>query len=273
MNTSTQSTLTPSASPERDVLLSIEGHVATITFCNEARFNAMAYTMWLKLGDYLEGLHHRPEVRVLILRGVGQKAFVSGADISEFGEKRNDPEQVALYDRAVSRAQGALTDFPRPVVAAISGICYGGGLGLILACDLRFAAPNAKFRMPAARLGLGYAYTGLKRMVSILGVAKASEVFFTASVYTAAQAHALGLVNSLHDDVFEHAQNLAAQIAQNAPLTIAAAKLAMNTVMAGSDPDQVARVDQAVKGCFASKDYAEGRAAFAEKRDPVFKGE
>jgi enoyl-CoA hydratase/carnithine racemase len=259
--------------PERDVLLGVDGHVATITFCNEARFNAMAYSMWLKLGDYLEDLHQRPEVRVLILRGVGEKAFVSGADISEFGEKRNDPEQVALYDRAVSRAQGALADFPRPVIAAISGICYGGGLGLILACDLRFAAPNAKFRMPAARLGLGYAYTGLKRMVNILGVAKASEVFFTANVYPAAEAHALGLVNSLHTDVFAHAKTLAAQIAQNAPLTIAAAKLAMNTVMAGSEPHDVAKVDLAVKACFASKDYSEGRAAFAQKRDPIFKGE
>jgi enoyl-CoA hydratase/carnithine racemase len=273
MSTPNSTSPNQTPNPERDVLLGVQGHVATITFCNEARFNAMAYSMWLKLGDYLEDLHQRPDVRVLILRGVGEKAFVSGADISEFGEKRNDPEQVALYDRAVSRAQGALAAFPRPVIAAISGICYGGGLGLILACDLRFAAPNAKFRMPAARLGLGYAYTGLKRMVNILGVAKASEVFFTANVYPATEAHALGLVNSLHTDVFAHAKTLAEQIAQNAPLTIAAAKLAMNTVMAGSEPHDVAKVDLAVKACFASKDYSEGRAAFAQKRDPIFKGE
>ncbi len=273
MSTPNSTSPNQTPNPERDVLLRVQGHVATITFCNEARFNAMAYSMWLKLGDYLEDLHQRPDVRVLILRGVGEKAFVSGADISEFGEKRNDPEQVALYDRAVSRAQGALAAFPRPVIAAISGICYGGGLGLILACDLRFAAPNAKFRMPAARLGLGYAYTGLKRMVNILGVAKASEVFFTANVYPATEAHALGLVNSLHTDVFAHAKTLAEQIAQNAPLTIAAAKLAMNTVMAGSEPHDVAKVDLAVKACFASKDYSEGRAAFAQKRDPIFKGE
>ena len=273
MSTPNSTSPNQTPNPERDVLLGVQGHVATITFCNEARFNAMAYSMWLKLGDYLEDLHQRPDVRVLILRGVGEKAFVSGADISEFGEKRNDPEQVALYDRAISRAQGALAAFPRPVIAAISGICYGGGLGLILACDLRFAAPNAKFRMPAARLGLGYAYTGLKRMVNILGVAKASEVFFTANVYPATEAHALGLVNSLHTDVFAHAKTLAEQIAQNAPLTIAAAKLAMNTVMAGSEPHDVAKVDLAVKACFASKDYSEGRAAFAQKRDPIFKGE
>ena len=273
MSTPNSTSPNQTPNPERDVLLGVQGPVATITFCNEARFNAMAYSMWLKLGDYLEDLHQRPDVRVLILRGVGEKAFVSGADISEFGEKRNDPEQVALYDRAVSRAQGALAAFPRPVIAAISGICYGGGLGLILACDLRFAAPNAKFRMPAARLGLGYAYTGLKRMVNILGVAKASEVFFTANVYPATEAHALGLVNSLHTDVFAHAKTLAEQIAQNAPLTIAAAKLAMNTVMAGSEPHDVAKVDLAVKACFASKDYSEGRAAFAQKRDPIFKGE
>lgn len=258
---------------ERDVLLSMDAHVATITFCNERRFNAMSLSMWLKLGDLLESLNQDKNVRALVLRGQGERAFVSGADISEFGEQRNDPASVANYDRAVSRAQGALAQFASPVIAAISGICYGGGLGLVLACDLRYASESAKFRMPAARLGLGYAYAGVKRMMAILGPAKASEVFYTAKVFEAQEAFALGLLNGVEQDVFAKAHETAMLIAENAPLTVKAAKMAFNAALNGSQPEEVQRVDEAVKACFKSQDYSEGRAAFAEKRSPVFKGE
>ncbi len=277
MNKTTPTTPpTPSSasSPlERDVLLATDGHVATITFCNERRFNAMSLSMWLKLGDLLESLNQDPNIRALVLRGEGERAFVSGADISEFGEQRNDPASVANYDRAVSRAQGALAQFASPVIAAISGICYGGGLGLVLACDLRYASESAKFRMPAARLGLGYAYGGVKRMMSILGPAKASEVFYTAKVFEAQEAFSLGLLNGVESDVFSKAHETATLISQNAPLTIKAAKMAFNAALNGSDAHEVALVDEAVKNCFKSKDYLEGRAAFAEKRNPLFKGE
>jgi enoyl-CoA hydratase/carnithine racemase len=251
----------------------MDGHVATITFCNERRFNAMSLSMWLKLGDLLESLNKDAQVRALVLRGQGDRAFVSGADISEFGEQRNDPASVANYDRAVSRAQGALAQFSSPVIAAISGICYGGGLGLVLACDLRYASETAKFRMPAARLGLGYAYAGVKRMMAILGPAKASEVFYTAKVFEAKEAFALGLLNGVEGDVFAKAHETAMTIAENAPLTIKAAKMAFNAALNGSDAKELEVVDEAVKACFKSKDYAEGRAAFAEKRTPIFKGE
>ena len=253
-----------------EVLLHTEGHVATITMRNEGRFNAMSMAMWLQLRETLDALDVEPTVRAVILRGDGDKAFVSGADISEFGEKRDDPASVAVYDAAVANAQGALAGFRCPVIAAISGICYGGGLGLVMACDLRYAAPNAKFRMPAARLGLGYAYAGIKRMVAILGIAKASEVFYTANVYTAADALRLGLVSSMTDDVFATAAETAAVIASNAPLTIRAGKQAFNALLSGGSHDDLAAVDEAVKACFKSEDYAEGRAAFAEKRVPIF---
>lgn len=272
----TQSNPTPQATEsanERDVLLSMDAHVATITFCNERRFNAMSLSMWLKLGDLLESLNQDTQVRALVLRGAGERAFVSGADISEFGEQRNDPASVANYDRAVSRAQGALAQFSSPVIAAISGICYGGGLGLVLACDLRYASETAKFRMPAARLGLGYAYAGVKRMMSILGPAKASEVFYTAKVFEAKEAYALGLLNGVEGDVFAKAHETAKLIAENAPLTIRAAKMAFNAALNGSNAKELEAVDEAVKACFKSKDYAEGRAAFAEKRTPLFRGE
>jgi enoyl-CoA hydratase/carnithine racemase len=262
-----------------DVLHTVDGHVATITLRNEGRYNAMSMAMWLRLGATLAELAADEGIRAVILRGDGDKAFVSGADISEFGEMRDDPASVAAYDTAVADAQAALAGFRCPVIAAISGICYGGGLGLILACDLRYAAPGAKFRMPAGRLGLGYAFKGIQRMTAIVGVAHASELFYTARVYGAEDAARIGLVMAVHDDVFAWAARTAAEIAANAPLTIRAAKLAFNTVLKAADPEagaasvaaDIAAVDQAVKACFQSEDYAEGRAAFAEKRAPSFR--
>jgi enoyl-CoA hydratase/carnithine racemase len=273
MSTSHQNSESSATKAERDVLLSVDAHVASITFSNERRFNAMSLSMWLKLGDLLEQLNSDATVRALVLRGEGDRAFVSGADISEFGEQRNDPAQVANYDHAVSRAQGALAKFASPVIAAISGICYGGGLGLALACDLRYGSESAKFRMPAARLGLGYAFGGVKRMMAILGPAKASEVFYTAKVIDAHQALGLGLLNGIETDVFKVAHATAVLISENAPLTIKAAKMAFNAALNGSDPVEVGLVDEAVKNCFKSKDYLEGRAAFAEKRSPLFVGQ
>lgn len=255
-----------------DVTYSIENHVATITLANPSRYNAMSLAMWSKLADTLAKLRDDVTVRVVILRGDGDKAFVSGADISEFDTQRNDAASVAAYDAAVDHAQTALADFPRPVIAAISGICYGGGLGLAMACDMRYAAPNARFRMPAARLGLGYALKGMKRLVNVLGVARASEVFYTARVLDANTAERMGVVNAVYDDVFAYAEKTAAEIASNAPMTIATAKQAFTALLAGSMDADVQAVDAQVKACFASSDYAEGRKAFAEKRVPNFIG-
>ncbi len=256
-----------------DVTHQIESHVATITLSNPSRHNAMSMAMWAKLGDTLEILRNDTSVRCVILRGDGDKAFVSGADISEFDTQRNDPANVATYDAAVDRAQTALAQFPRPVIAAISGICYGGGLGLAMACDMRYAAPNARFRMPAARLGLGYALKGMKRLLDVLGVARASEVFYTARVLDAAAAERMGVINSVHEDVFAYAAQTGAEIASNAPMTIATAKNAFSTLLSGSLDADVQTVDRQVKACFASSDYAEGRKAFAEKRVPNFNGQ
>jgi enoyl-CoA hydratase/carnithine racemase len=261
-----------SEAPIRDVFLEFEQQIAIITLSNESRYNAMSLSMWIKLADILSQLKQSNSVRAVIIKGAGEKAFVSGADISEFGEQRNDPQSVANYDRAVSNAQAALVNFPAPVIASISGICFGGGLGLALACDLRYASENSKFRMPAARLGLGYAFAGLKRMNAILGTAKASELFYTAKICTASEAMQLGLLNGVTANAFDQAKAVAHTIAKNAPLTIKAAKLAFNALLSGEQRDRIEEVDLAVKDCFSSADYAEGRLAFAQKRDPVFNG-
>jgi enoyl-CoA hydratase len=253
------------------VLHHIEGHVATLTLDNAAKYNAMSLSMWRELADLLARLREDAQVRVLVLRGQGDKAFVSGADISEFEQQRNSSESVQAYDRAVDAAQTALAEFPRPTLAAISGICFGGGLGLALSCDLRYGAEGARFRMPAARLGLGYAWRGMKALVGALGPMNAAEAFFTARIYDAAQARELGIVQSVHADVFAHAAETAQTIAGNAPLTLAAAKRALIALRHEASADLPA-IDAAVKACFASQDYAEGRRAFAEKRSPRFQG-
>lgn len=251
---------------------SIEANIATIVLSNEGRFNAMSLSMWQELAILLKTLKADQEVRAVILRGQGDRAFVSGADISEFKEQRNDPAGVANYDRAVDEAQSALSAFPKPIIAAISGICYGGGLGLMLACDLRYGSADAKFRMPAARLGLGYGLKNVKRMVDVVGAAHASEMLYTAQVYSAKDAVRINLLNAIADDVFDHAQQIALLIASNAPLTIAAGKLAMNTILSGQDQARAPEVARAVQACFESSDYAEGRLAFAEKRPARFTG-
>ena len=257
-----------------EVTSSVESHVATIVLDHVERHNAMTLGMWRDLADALDALAARGDVRAVVLRGAGERAFVSGADISEFESQRSNASGVAAYDRAVERAQDTLAAFPCPVIAAISGICYGGGLGLALACDLRYAAAGSRFRMPAARLGLGYAAKGVARMVDILGAARAGELIYTAGVIDAAHATRIGLVHDVPDHVFEHAQTVAATIAANAPLTVRAAKLAIRSVLGGDglSTDLRDQTDAAVKACFESADYVEGRAAFAQRRDPCFQG-
>jgi enoyl-CoA hydratase/carnithine racemase len=254
------------------VLHSVEGQVATVVLANEAKYNAMSLGMWQQLGALLDQLGQDESVRVLVLRGQGDKAFVSGADIAEFEQQRSNPEGVAAYDRAVDQVQTALAQFPRPVIAAISGICFGGGLGMALSCDLRYCSAGSRFRMPAARLGLGYAWRGMKSLVGALGPMNAAEAFFTAQIYNAEQAQGLGIVQSVHEDVFAHVDQTARLIASNAPLTLRAAKLAM-IAMRETEQADLAGVDAAVADCFASQDYVEGRRAFAEKRPAQFKGQ
>lgn len=254
------------------VTLQGDGPIARITLSNPARYNAMSLSMWQELAQCMRAADADAQVRVILVRGDGDKAFVSGADISEFESRRSSEDGVAQYDAAVSTAQGLLSDCGKPVVACIHGICYGGGIGLALACDLRYCAETARFRMPAARLGLGYSYKSTKRMADVLGIARAAELFFTARVIGGIEAGRIGLAHSAHADVDAHVEQVLGMIAENAPLTLKAAKLALRASVANLSEQQLDTVDAAVRACFTSADYIEGRRAFADKRPPRFTG-
>jgi enoyl-CoA hydratase/carnithine racemase len=247
-----------------------DGHVARIVISDPERHNAMSVGMWQSLHDAVQAIDADPKVRVALLRGEGERAFVSGANIGEFATARSSDEAVASYNALVARTQAAIQNARVPVIALIAGYCYGGGLGIALSCDLRYASPSARFRMPAARMGLGYAVDGIRSFIQQLGPQAAAEAFFTARVYDAQAAVGLGIVRAVADDVFAHGEALAAEIAANAPLTVQATKQAMRAVLA--DEQDLASVDAAVDACFRSRDYLEGRTAFAEKRSPRFEG-
>jgi enoyl-CoA hydratase/carnithine racemase len=244
--------------------------VARVTISDVARHNAMSLSMWEALRDAFVRIDADREVRVCVLRGAGDKAFVSGANISEFETQRSSDDAVRHYNAVVARTQAAIVHARVPVIAAISGICYGGGLGLALSCDLRYAAPHSRFRMPAARMGLGYDVENMRSILHNLGPTATAEAFYTARVYDAAQAREMRMVNAVVDDVFAHSEAIALEIAHNAPLTVQAAKQAIVAIT--DNIQDLSAVHAAVQACFKSKDYAEGRLAFAQKRPPEFTG-
>jgi enoyl-CoA hydratase/carnithine racemase len=249
------------------ILAEAAGGIGTVTFNNPDKRNAMSLEMWDGLAAALDGLEADASVRVVVLTGAGAKAFVSGADIGQFGQHRADATAQRDYDRQTSAGRARLASFPRPVIASIRGFCLGGGLGIALAADLRIAADDATFGIPAARLGLAYGEGMVRHLVSVVGPAHARMLLYTGARFDAAEASRIGLVNRVVPaaELDTTVAALARSIADNAPLSIRAAKLAV----AADDPAATAA---AIAACFDSADYREGRAAFAEKRPPRFTG-
>lgn len=246
--------------------------IATVTLSNPDRMNAMQLGMWQSLAQTMTRLSADNEVRVVILRGEGHAAFVSGADISEFDELRSTPESVAHYDACVEQAEAAVGACPKPVIAAISGVCYGGGVGIAVSCDLRYASQDCRFAVPAGKLGLGYGLEDVTRIHRVLGGPGAAELLLTAKVYRGVQAKEVGLVHACVEDVFAHAQTQAEAIAALAPLTLSSIKMALQHIDQVPQAPSEKAVANAVAQCFTSADYAEGRQAFADKRAPNFRG-
>jgi enoyl-CoA hydratase/carnithine racemase len=261
------------ANPKK-VLSRKEGGVGYVVFNNPERHNAMSLEMWSETGRIMEEFKNDDSLRVVVLTGAGTRAFVSGADISRFGAERSTEEAVAHYNETVDRASVALHVYPKPTIAMIRGYCIGGGLGIAMCCDLRIATEGSTFAVPAAKLGLGYGHTGVKRLLDVVGPSFTKEIFYTARQFTAEEAKVMGLVNRVVPDaeLESYVKKYAETIAGNAPLTIKALKLVVGELLKDESKRDVAGMEGAVTACFRSKDYIEGRDAFMEKRKPVFTG-
>ena len=249
--------------------------LAWLTLSHPAKLNALSLAMWQLLPDLIAVADADPQVRAIVLVGEGEKAFSAGADIGQFADQRSGDAAVRAYEEAVAAAFQAVLHAAKPTLALIRGICFGGGFALALCCDLRYARDDARFRIPAARLGLGYASANVEVMARKLGLAAASELLLTARAIESAEALRLGVVQRLWPvTAFDvEAGKALHAIAQNAPLTLQAMKSALNECMQPEAKRDFAKADRLVDACFRSADYREGQAAFKEKREPDFKGE
>lgn len=252
----------------------VEDGIGWLTFSRPERHNALSVAMQRAIPEAVEAFDSDPDVRVVVLRGAGRRAFISGADVSEFDRERGSIEARDRYGETFARATGSLAALDKPVIALIRGYCLGGGLAVALTADLRIASQDAQFAIPAARLGLGYGFAGVKALVDLVGPGWASAILLTGHRFSAAEALSMGLVHRVtaREELETEVRELASTLAANAPLTLRAAKAAIRE--ASKDPERrdLERCRQLVEACFESEDYVEGRTAFLEKREPRFRG-
>jgi enoyl-CoA hydratase/carnithine racemase len=257
-----------------ELITTRSGAVATILFSNPQKMNAMTYDMWRAVPQALASLDADPAVHAIVVGGEGEKAFISGADISQFEKLRGTAEAQAEYNRAVEAAYTSPMNCTKPVIARIRGFCFGGGLGFAATCDLRICSSDSQFRMPAARLGVGYSPAGVRRFMNLIGAQNTIDIFMSARKFDAAEALRMGFVSrvvppaELERVVAEYCE----MVAENAPLTIAAAKFAVQQALKDPADRDLVRAQRMVDTCFASADHKEGRTAFMEKRKPNFTG-
>ena len=266
--------MTYSFSPATSKLaVSLSGSIATVAIDNAPKHNAVDLEMWKAFPSLMETLDRDLDVRVVVLRGAGQASFASGADIAEFATVRANAEGGRLYEAANEAAFWAVAHCSKPVIAMIRGFCLGGGFGLALSCDLRVASESAIFGIPAARLGVGYPPGAMKLVTAAVGAPAAKDLFFTARRLGAQEAQRLGVVQRLVPDgeLEQVTHAIAESIGENAPLTIRAAKAAIDEAAGVAHPNvnPVALADH----CFDSTDAVEGREAFLQKRRPAFTGQ
>ncbi len=256
-----------------EVRIEKDGALGWLVIDHERRRNAMTGAMWQAIPGACRTLEDDPEVRVIVLRGAGQTAFVSGADISEF-ERLRTGEAARQYDEDNARAFAALGALDKPLLAMIHGFCVGGGCALALHADLRFCDEAGVFAIPAARLGLGYSAEGIATLVATVGLPAAKELFFTARRFPAPEALRLGLVSEIVPaaQLEARVREVAGEIAANAPLTLRSAKRIMRELGRAERARDPAAISDSIAACYGSADYAEGVAAFLAKRPPRFAG-
>jgi enoyl-CoA hydratase len=255
------------------VRLEKDGSIGWVVFDQEARRNALTLAMWQQIPAVVAQIEVDDSIRVAVMRGAGEVAFVSGADISQFTEARMG-DAARVYDQANERAFTALSNLAKPLIAAVHGFCVGGGLAIAATADLRYSADDGRFGIPAVKLGIGYPIDGVEKLARIVGMSRAKEIMFTGRRFTAEEALAMGLINGLFakPDLLTKVREIAQSIADNAPLSVGAVKrCAIELERPVSDRDPIA-VQRAIDACFNSADYAEGVAAFLEKRAAKFSG-
>jgi enoyl-CoA hydratase len=248
--------------------------VGLITFNQPEKRNAMSMEMWTGLGEILEEFAADDAVRVVVLTGAGNKAFVSGADISQFEKNRANAAAQQEYDRLTSAGRERFHTFPKPIIARIRGFCLGGGLAIAMSADLRIAAVDSQFGIPAAKLSVAYAPESVRRLIELVGPAHARMILYTGRRIDAAEAERIGLINKMvpDEDLSEYVLDLARTIAENAPLSVAASKLTINEMLKDESQRDTAAMARMMDLCFNSADYKEGRTAFMEKRAPRWVG-
>jgi enoyl-CoA hydratase len=256
------------------ILQNVTDGVGIITFNNPEKRNAMSLDMWEGLGHALVELRDEPDVRVVILAGAGDKAFVSGADISQFEKNRHNAEASEEYAKKSAAQRALLADYPKPIIACIRGFCLGGGMQVAMSADIRFASDNSQFGIPAAKLGIAYGFDGLKNLVSLVGPSWARLLMYTGMRIDAAEALRIGLVDRVLSDaeLWDATMEIARTISGNAPLAVQAAKITIKQVMKDESRRDMDAIKAIGTACMDSEDFREGRRAFMEKRKPKFTG-
>lgn len=256
------------------ILKSITDGVGIITFNNPEKRNAMSIEMWDGLGAALIELREDANVRVVILTGAGDRAFMSGADISQFEKNRRDAKANEEYNRNSDAQRALLAEYPKPTISCVRGFCLGGGMQIAMLTDMRFAAVDSQFGIPAAKLGIAYGFEGLRHLVSLVGPSWARLILYTGMRIDSAEALRIGLVDRVmaNDKLWSETLEIARTISGNAPLAVKAAKITIAQVLKDKDERDMGAIKAISTACMDSEDFREGRQAFMEKRKPQFKG-